>query len=123
MRWSRSVSLNTSFNDRAVSWLQALDSPMLLTCSITELGFVRVLAQAPAYGFTLTQARTLLGKMKESELFAFLADDHDVSFLPSWVKAPKQLTGGHLLKLAAANAAVLATLDGRIPGAHLISGR
>ena len=59
------------FHDRAVSWLQALDSPTLLTCSITELGFVRVLAQAPAYGFTLTQARTLLGKMKESETLRF----------------------------------------------------
>jgi hypothetical protein len=26
--------------------------PELATCSITELGFVRVLAQAPQYGFT-----------------------------------------------------------------------
>ena len=111
------------FHDRVVSWFKALDSPTLLTCSITELGFVRVLAQAPAYGFTLTQARTLLGRMKDAEFFGFIADDHDVSFLPSWVKAPKQLTDGHLLKLASANGGVLATLDSGIPGAHLISGR
>ena len=31
------------------------DAP-LATCSITELGFLRVLAQAPGYGFTIAQA-------------------------------------------------------------------
>jgi hypothetical protein len=49
------------------------------------------------------------------------ADDHDASHLPAWVKTPKQLTDGHLLKLASANGGVLATLDGKIPGAYLIS--
>jgi len=111
------------FHDRVASWLEAQDSPTLLTCSITELGFMRVLAQAPAYGFTIAQARMLLVKMKgaQSGLFGFIADDHDASYLPSWAKAPKQLTDGHLLRLAAGNGGALATLDGRIPGAHLIS--
>src|ERR1700719_666002 len=87
-----------------------------------ELGFVRVLAQAPAYGFTLTQARTLLLRLKEARPspLTFIPDEHDVSHLPAWVRAPKQITDGHLSKLATANSAVLATLDESIPGSYLI---
>jgi hypothetical protein len=52
--------------------------------------------------------------------FVFIADDHDASRLPAWVKTPKQTTDGHLAQLAKANAAVLATLDRGIPSAFLI---
>jgi hypothetical protein len=92
------------------------------SCSITELGFLRVLAQAPAYGFTVAQARTLLLRLKEGRTarLTFVADEHDVSHLPGWVRAPKQITDGHLSKLASAMGAVLATLDGNIPGSYLI---
>ena len=40
--------------------------------------------------------------------------------LPGWVRAPKQITDGHLSKLASANGAVLATFDENIPGSYLI---
>jgi hypothetical protein len=110
------------FHDRVAAWLHAQNFPPLATCSITELGFVRVLVQVPAYGFTVLQARTLLLRLKKSKIvtFTFLADGHDISHLPAWVKTPKQTTDGHLLQLASANAAVLATLDERIPGAYSI---
>lgn len=95
----------------------------LLTCSITELGFVRILAQSPEYRFTTTTARALLLHMKEDRaLFAFLADRHDVSHIPGWVNYPKQVTDGHLFQLAKAQGALLATLDRRIPGAFVIPG-
>jgi predicted nucleic acid-binding protein len=111
------------FHDRVAAWLDAQKFPPLATCSITELGFVRVLAQVPAYGFTVIQARTLLLRLKKSKIvtFTFLADGHDISHLPSWVKTPKRTTDGHLLELASANAAVLATLDEKIPGAYSIT--
>jgi hypothetical protein len=82
-----------------------------------------VLAQAPAYGFTVTQSRTLLLRLKDARTspLTFIPDQHDVSHLPAWVKAPKQITDGHLSKLATANGAVLATLDENIPGSYLIS--
>jgi uncharacterized protein len=110
------------FHDRVVAWLHRQQFPPLATCSITELGFVRVLAQAPAYGFTVVQARSLLLQLKKSRIvtLTFLPDDHDISHLPAWVKTPKQTTDGHLLELANANAAVLATLDEKIPGAYSI---
>ena len=114
--------INHEFHDRIAAWVQSQKSPSLASCSITELGFVRVLTQAPAYGFTVTQARTLLLRLKEARTspLAFIPDEHDVSHLPTWVRAPKQITDGHLSKLATANSAVLATLDERIPGSFLI---
>jgi len=76
----------------------------------------------PACGLTVAQARTLLLRLKEARTspLKFIADEHDVSHLPAWVRAPKQITDGHLSKLATANAAVLATLDESIPGSYLI---
>jgi uncharacterized protein len=114
--------INHEFHDRVASWVQSHDSPNLASCSITELGFVRVLAQAPAFGFTVAQARTLLLRLKEARTsrLTFIPDEHDVSHLPGWVRAPKQITDGHLGKLASANGAVLATLDENIPGSFLI---
>jgi len=49
------------------------------------LGFVRVLAQAPQYGFTIAHARTLLYPPQEENTlkFTFIPDDHDVSHIPS----------------------------------------
>ncbi len=114
--------INHEFHDRVASWVQSRNSPSLASCSITELGFVRVLAQAPAYGFTVAQARTLLLRLKAARAarLTFIPDEHDVSHLPGWVRAPKQITDGHLGKLASANGALLATLDENIPGAYLI---
>jgi predicted nucleic acid-binding protein len=113
------------FHPRIAKWMKALASngvPELATCSITELGFVRVLAQAPQYGFALSQACTLLARLKAEKTlkFTFIADDHDVSHLPGWVKSARQTTDGHLAQLAKANGAILATLDGKIPGAFQV---
>ena len=114
--------MNHEFHARVASWVHSIKSLQLASCSITELGFVRVLAQAPAYGFTVAHARTLLLRLKEARTsrLEFIPDEHDVSHLPGWVRAPRQITDGHLSKLANANGAVLATLDENIPGSYLI---
>jgi len=117
--------LQHEFHVRVASWVNVLASqgtPQLATCSITELGFVRVLAHAPDYAFTVSQARTLLLRLKKARIlrFAFITDDHDISRLPTWVKTAKQTTDGHLAQLASANGAILATLDRKIPRAFLI---
>jgi uncharacterized protein len=113
------------FHERLARWVRSLaarDDENLATCAITELGFVRILAQAPQYGLTVNEAKLLLGRMKSEGgvRFSFVADDQDASRLPSWVKTPKQIGDGHLMQLARANGAVLATLDRNIPGAFLI---
>ncbi len=96
----------------------------ILTCPITELGFVRVLSQAPQYGLTVAQSKTLLTKLKKQGMvpFRFIADDHDIAHLPAWVKTGRQTTDGHLAELARAHDSVLATLDERIPLAFVIPG-
>jgi predicted nucleic acid-binding protein len=110
------------FHDRVSIWVKAQGFPALATCSITELGFVRVLSQAPAYGFTVAEARNTLLRLKRTKIlpFTFVPDDHDISHLPGWAKTPKQTTDGHLVQLAVAHGKILATLDQKVPGAHLI---
>jgi len=118
--------LQHEFHLRTANWIRALTSAQpaseLLTCSIAELGFLRVLAQVSQYGLTLGQAQSLLLQVKTQSIvrFRFISDGHDVSQLPRWVKNPKQLTDGHLAALAKAHGGVLATLDTRIPRAFLI---
>jgi predicted nucleic acid-binding protein len=113
------------FHERTARWVKSRLSrheDKLLTCSITELGFVRVVSQTPQFSFTIDQAKTLLQKTKaiDEGRFLFVADEHDVSKLPAWVKSAKDVTDGHLAELARGKDAVLATLDRKIPGAFLI---
>jgi predicted nucleic acid-binding protein len=117
--------LQHEFHQRVAGWVRYLASKgtsELATCSITELGFVRVLVQAPQYGFTIAQGRTLLLQLKTGKVmkFTFIPDDQDISGLPGWVKSAKQTTDGHIAQLAKAHHAMLATLDRKIPGAFPI---
>ena len=118
--------LEHEFHERVAVWVLSLGNSRyaLLTCAITELGFVRVLSQAPQYGLTVAQSRTLLVRLKKQRVvpFEFIADDHDVSRLPAWVKTGRQTTDGHLAELARAHDSALATLDERIPSAFVIPG-
>ncbi len=113
------------FRDRVRNWVASLaanGTPEFVTCSITELGFVRIVSQISHYNVTLEQAKTELSLLKKSEAydFEFVVDGNDVSKLPQWVTAAKQTTDGHLSELAKANDCILATLDSKIPGSFLI---
>jgi predicted nucleic acid-binding protein len=117
--------LQHEFHGRVANWIHKLAQkgvPEMATCSITELGFIRVLVQATQYGFTIANARDLLLHLKSGNKvkFTLIPDDRDVSHLPAWVKSAKQTTDGHLVQLAKAHGVVLATLDKGIPGAHQI---
>jgi predicted nucleic acid-binding protein len=114
--------LEHAHHERVAHWLRVQQSSPLLTCSITELGFVRILAQAPGYGFTVAHAQALLRQIKEFPGYSFtlIADGQDASQLPLWVKTSRQTTDGHLVQLANAHGAMLATLDAKIPGAFVI---
>jgi predicted nucleic acid-binding protein len=110
------------FHQRVATWVAGRQFAALLTCPISELGFVRILAQTPEYLANVDQARTQLARIKLDPRYAirFLPDDLDADGLPAWVKTGGQTTDGHLVQLAATHGAVLATLDGKIPGAYLI---
>jgi predicted nucleic acid-binding protein len=113
-----------SFHARVAEWQRQLGFqgiPEFATCAITELGFLRIVAQA-AYEGSVATAKPLLRELKSapSLRFTFLSDELDASSLPGWVVTAKQTTDGHLLQLANANGILFATLDEKIPGAFLI---
>jgi len=116
--------LGHEFHGTVTHWVGTLSTTrsVLATCSLTELGFVRILAQTPQYAFTIDDTKNLLRELKAASpvRFEFFVDNHDASHLPPWVRAPKQISDGHLLQLAKANGAELVTLDRGIPGAMLI---
>jgi predicted nucleic acid-binding protein len=110
------------FHAPVATWVRKLNSgDELVTCAITELGFVRVLVQLAQAELSVDETKNILQRLKSVGVqFTFVADDHDASRLPGWAKTPKQTTDGHLAELAKAHGAKLATLDRSIPGAFLI---
>ncbi len=110
------------FHQRVVDWIRSRSGSEFLTSSLTEIGFVRVVASVPMYDLNVFEARnTLLGmKANRAQPLTFLPDGNDIAALTAWVKSPRRTTDGHLVQLAKANSAVLATLDEGIPGAFLI---
>lgn len=106
-----------AFHRRVCDWAV---QKSLLTCSITELGFIRVLTQLPEANVTIALCRNLLSTMKEERKMVQIPDSRSAVNLPEWVVKPSQCTDGHLKELAKVNDAVLATLDEGIPDVLLI---
>ena len=100
-------------------WVRSLARrDRLATCAITELGFVRIAPQV-RLSPDVAGARDLLSVLRRNRRrpFVRLADELGADSLPSWVRTPAQTTDGHLVALAAARDARLATLDEAIPDA------
>jgi len=110
------------FHQRVVDWIRSQRGSTFLTSPVTEIGFVRVIASVALYGLDVAQAKKLLLRMRanRAQPLTFLPDETEISALPEWVKTPAQTTDGHLLQLAIANEAILATLDEGISEAFLI---
>ena len=113
-----------SLHGRAEMWLTDLEemdpSVRPATCSITELGFVRIACGGARLAQNVSAAQAALKRVKKERLFTFLDDGLGVDRLPQWVEKSKHVTDGHLLQLATDHGATLATLDEGIPGAFLI---
>jgi predicted nucleic acid-binding protein len=105
------------FHQRVTLWAKEKN---LLSCSISEIGFVRVLSGLPEADVTIALCRQLLMQMKADWKMQLLPDHRTAELLPDWVRSPRQVTDGHLLDLAQANNSQLATTDAGIPGALLI---
>jgi toxin-antitoxin system PIN domain toxin len=104
---------------RVSRWYASLQNPgiQLATCSITELGFVRVSVQTGLEESVPEAVDTLTSMVASSRIpFLRIADDLGATDLPAHVRGPKQVTDGHLLALARRHKGSLVTLDRGIPG-------
>ena len=115
-------------HERAVTWIASAKrqkSTILLTSAIPQLGFVRVSVQRTNGRVTVTEASTTLAGMLSSlgACHRFLDDDRASSGFPEWCHHASRTTDAHLLQLADAHDAKLATLDTGMPGAFLIPAR
>ena len=107
---------------RVARWIAALGpDDVLATCSITELGFVRIAPQArlsPNVAAAADLLAQLRGAMRPP--FVRLTDDLGADSLPSWADTPAATTDGHLSALAGRRAARLVTLDQGTPDSLLV---
>lgn len=105
------------FHKRVARWAAGKS---LATCSISELGFVRILAQLPEVDIPVKTSLEMIATMKSERRITQIVDSQSAVDLPAWVQTPRQITDGHLLGLAKSNNSALATCDEGIPGAYLI---
>jgi predicted nucleic acid-binding protein len=110
---------------RAKYWLEDLvdnePAAQFATCSITELGFVRIAGRTGiGLAESVTEARQDLQILREEWPITFLNDSLGADSLPPWVKRPAHVTDGHLVALAGVHGIRLVTLDSGIPGAMVI---
>ena len=110
---------------RVAHWIEHVNAQepegsRFATCSIVELGFIRVAGGKSKLAENLTVARADLRRVKSALRPRLLGDELDGNRLPKWVMKSAQTTDGHLLELATYHKVQFATLDAGIPGAFLI---
>ena len=111
------------FHVKASKWYLSVVATArgLHTCSITEIGFLRVSVMTGLQP-DITTAKQALDALKSSSRIRFelIPDDVGVANLPAFVKKPQAITDGHLFELARKNSMQLVTFDQGIPNALYI---
>lgn len=112
-------------HDRVARWIgrvRKTSGTVLLTSAVPQLGFVRVSVQRTGGQVSPAAAGRVLAGMLRSlgAGHEFLPDDQEASQWPEWCQSAARTTDAHLIALAQAHEAELATLDRGIPGACVI---
>ena len=112
-------------HDRVARWIAKVmrkGGVVLLTSAVPQLGFVRVSVQRTGGQVTPEAAGRVLAGMLHSlgAGHEFLPDDREALQWPEWCQSAARTTDAHLIALAQARGAELATLDRGIPGACVI---
>jgi predicted nucleic acid-binding protein len=115
-------------HERTAAWIGAArrrKATKLMTSAIPELGFVRVAVQRTGGRVTVAEATETLAGMVAvlGARHILLADDQAARQFPDWCASASRTADAHLLELARAHGAKLATLDTGIPGAFLIPAK
>ena len=112
-------------HDRVARWIGRVKKKredVLLTSAIPQLGFVRVSVQRTGGQVSPEAAGNVLSGMLLSlgAGHQFVPDDQEASRWPVWCRVASRTTDAHLLALAKAHGAELATLDHGIPEAIVV---
>jgi predicted nucleic acid-binding protein len=112
-------------HERAAKWIASarrLRDTQLLTSAIPQLGFVRVSVQRTGGQLALSTAAEVLAGMIDSlgTVHAFVPDNIHSTTWPPRCQSAGRSTDAHLLSLATAHKAKLATLDTGIRDAFLL---
>ena len=107
---------------RWIGRLRKKGKDRLLTSAIPQLGFVRVSVQRTGGRISPEAAGAVLKGMLHSlgSVHEFVADNQQAFQWPAWCKGASGTTDAHLLSLAEAHGAELATLDEGIPSAFVV---
>ena len=108
------------FHVKASNWFLSVAATArgFHTCSITEIGFVRVSVVTGLQPDIMTAKQALDALKSSSKIrFELISDDVGVAQLPAFVKRPQTITDGHLFELARKNSMQLVTFDQGIPNA------
>jgi len=112
-----------TLHPKAIGWYASVakSATGFHTCSITELGFVRI-SVVTGLQSDIESAKQALDALKSSSKvrFELVSDDLGVSQLPGFVKKPQSITDGHLSELARKNSLRFVTLDRGIPNSVYI---
>lgn len=112
-----------TLHPKAIGWYASVakSATGFHTCSITELGFVRI-SVVTGLQSDIESAKQALDALKSSSRvrFELVSDDLGVSQLPSFVKKPQSITDGHLSELARKNSLRFVTLDRGVPNSVYI---
>lgn len=112
-----------TLHPKAIGWYASVakSATGFHTCSITELGFVRI-SIVTGLQSDIESAKQALDALKSSSKvrFELVSDDLGVSQLPSFVKKPQSITDGHLSELARRNSLRFVTLDRGVPNSVYI---
>ena len=98
------------------AWRKKRAGATLVSCAITELGFLRV--SMVAFHLDAAQAAALLATLKR-EMREFAAESPSPN-LPKWATTAGRTTDAYLTQLASHHGATLATFDRGIPAAEVI---
>jgi toxin-antitoxin system PIN domain toxin len=113
-------------HERVASWIASVaPGNRIFTSAIPQLGFVRVSVQRTGGRVTVAEAGEILAGMLGvlGGRHAFLPDNRESTRWPDWCISAARTTDAHLLALANAHGARLATLDTNIPTAFVLPAK
>jgi predicted nucleic acid-binding protein len=97
------------------AWRKANAGSEMLSCGITELGFIRVSMQV--FHYTAEQAEAALRHLRRHLRYA---TELPPPSMPAWATTAGRTTDAYLSQIASHHGASLATFDTQIPGSILV---